>query len=136
MTPVFRTVSPMVQAAVALLGLLLVACEPGRSAPPMRQVPGGNAALGREALARYGCGGCHVIPGIPAARSLVGPPLTHYGQRGFVAGVVSNSADNLIKWIVDPPAVDPQTAMPRLGVTPTEARHMAAYLYTVGGADY
>lgn len=78
-------------AGLGVWAILLFACEPGRAAPPMRQVPGGDVELGREAILRYGCGGCHVIPGVREARGLVAPPLTHYGRRGFVGGVVSNS---------------------------------------------
>ena len=44
--------------------------------------------------------------------------------------VLPNSADNLVKWIMDPRAVSPRTAMPDLGVSEAEARHMAAYLYS------
>jgi cytochrome c len=35
----------------------------------------------------------------------------------------------MVRWIVNPPAVDSLTAMPALGVTPREARDIAAYLY-------
>jgi cytochrome c2 len=35
-----------------------------------------------------------------------------------------------MKWIEHPRAVNPKTAMPELGVTRTEARDMAAYLYS------
>ena len=35
----------------------------------------------------------------------------------------------MVRWITDPPAVDPLTAMPDFGVTPAQAADMAAYLY-------
>jgi cytochrome c1 len=50
-------------------------------------------------------------------------------SQGYVAGVLPNSAANLIKWIQHPRAIDPKTAMPELGVSEVEARNMAAYLY-------
>lgn len=49
----------------------------------------------------------------------------------YLAGVLSNSPANLMRWIQDPPGVDSLTAMPDLGVTTPDARHIAAYLYTL-----
>lgn len=118
---------------LTILAMLTLACSPSRSRPPLRQAPGGDPDRGREALASYGCGGCHVIPGVDGAQSWVAPPLTRYAERAFVAGVVSNNADELTRWIADPLGVDPDTAMPDLGVPPETARDMAAYLYTLGG---
>jgi hypothetical protein len=47
----------------------------------------------------------------------------------YIAGVLSNTPENLVRWIEDPPAVDPLTAMPNLGVAVPSARDMASYLY-------
>jgi len=53
-------------------------------------------------------------------------------ERAWVAGVLPNEPAALVRWIVDPRAVDPRTAMPDLGVSEAEARDMAAYLYARG----
>jgi cytochrome c2 len=45
-----------------------------------------------------------------------------------VAGKFPNDAKHLIRWLQDPPAMAPHTAMPRLGVSEQEATDMAAYL--------
>ena len=37
----------------------------------------------------------------------------------------------MIRWIENPPAIDPKTAMPNMGVTVRDARDIAAYLYTL-----
>ena len=66
-----------------------------------------------------------------AARGTTGPALDAYGRRSYVAGVLPNYPDALVRWIVDPPAVKPGTAMPAMGVSAEDARHMAAYLYTI-----
>jgi cytochrome c1 len=92
---------------------------------------GGDPHAGEQALLRYGCGGCHTIPGVRRARGLVGPPLTAYGKRIYVAGTLYNSPDNLVRWIMDPQAIDPATAMPKVGVSEADARDIAAYLYTL-----
>ena len=51
-------------------------------------------------------------------------------KRVFIAGVLPNTANNLIEWIVDPQAHDPHSAMPITEITRSEARDAAAWLYT------
>lgn len=77
-----------------------------------------------------GCASCHQIKGIAHADSKVGPSLKEIKDSSYVAGVLPNSADNLMKWIEHPRAINPKTAMPELGVTPAQARDIAAYLYS------
>jgi cytochrome c len=108
----------------------LAACNQPRTTPD-RQVPGGEPGRGPAALARYGCGGCHVIPGVTNADGRVGPPLNDFADRGFVGGVAGNNPDSLVEWIRRPDHLNPGTAMPNLGVTEQDARDMAAYLYTL-----
>jgi len=91
---------------------------------------GGDPQAGRAALGARPCGGCHEIPGVPGAHGKVGPPLTGLAGRTYIAGRLNNTPDNLVAWIVDPHAIDPRNAMPPTGVTPQEARDIAAYLYT------
>jgi cytochrome c2 len=106
---------------------LLSACA--KQPPESDPLTGGNPRTGRQLIARYGCAACHEIKGIAHADSKVGPSLTEMRERGYVAGVVPNSAANLIKWIQHPRDIDPKSAMPDLGVSGPEARDMAAYLY-------
>jgi cytochrome c1 len=92
---------------------------------------GGDPHRGKAAISAYGCGTCHTVPGVRGADALVAPPLTSMGQRGYIGGVMKNTPANLIRWIQDPPAVDPMTAMPKLNVTESDARDIASYLYTL-----
>jgi putative membrane protein len=94
-------------------------------------VPGGDASRAPAIMARDGCTGCHVIPGIGGPSAWVGPPLTAWSRRIYIAGTLPNSPDNLVAWLLDPPAVRDPTAMPRVGLTEDEARHLAAYLFTL-----
>lgn len=89
---------------------------------------GGNPQHGRQLIVHYGCGSCHTIPGIRTARGVVGPPLYFFGRRTMIAGELPNSTENLIRWLRNPPAVEPKTAMPNLGLNEQQARDMAAYL--------
>lgn len=118
-------------AAVATFLLTLVLLGGCTDDDPDKVVPRGNAESGESLIDFYDCGTCHEIPGIKGANGVVGPPLTRFGVRGFIAGAVANEPDNLIQWIVDPQSIEPGTAMPDLGVTPPEARDIAAYLYTL-----
>ncbi|MBV9678805.1 MAG: c-type cytochrome [Acidobacteriaceae bacterium] len=96
-----------------------------------RATTGGNPQLGVAAIKRYGCGSCHIIPGISGAVGLVGPPLSGIGSRIYVAGVLQNTPQNMMRWIENPKAVDEKTVMPNLGVTPKDAADIAGYLYTL-----
>jgi cytochrome c2 len=112
----------------ALAGVtMLSACHD----EPSRLVPGGNPDKGKALIAAYGCGSCHVIPGVTNAQGTVGPPLYFWARRSIIAGEVPNNPDFLIRWIEMPQAIEPGTDMPNLGVTEGEARDMAAYLYTI-----
>lgn len=117
--------------ALALLLLLpLAACEGDRDTGGGRRVDG-NIARGHDLIERHACGACHVIPGVHGADGLVGPPLESFSRRSYIAGELPNNAANLERWLLNPPAVEPHTAMPNLGLTPAEARDMAAYLSTL-----
>jgi cytochrome c2 len=117
---------------VAALPLAAAACEPADDAVASAdQMTGGDAARGRELIRQYGCGTCHSIPGVTGANGLVGPPLAGIASRSYIGGVLPNAPDNMLRWLHDPRAVDPLTAMPNVGVTESDARHIAAYLYTL-----
>jgi len=88
----------------------------------------GNPGAGKKLIVSYGCGSCHVIPGIYQARGLVGPPLYFWGRRTLIAGELPNVPANLVRWIMNPPAIEPGTAMPNLGVSRQQAQDIAAYL--------
>lgn len=83
---------------------------------------------GRELIHTYGCGECHVIPGVEGARGKVGPPLTGFGKHSMIAGKLENTPANLAYWIQHPEEIQPNTPMPDLGVKDNDARDIAAYL--------
>jgi cytochrome c len=89
----------------------------------------GNAAIGRDKIRKYGCYTCHTIPGVEGANGLVGPPLWDIYNRVYIAGEVPNTPENITHWIQHPHSVEPNTAMPEMGVTDQDSRDIAAYLY-------
>lgn len=92
-----------------------------------------DAARGRALIASgaHGCAACHAIPGIRAPRGIVGPDLTGFARRPFIAGQLPNTSDVLVAFLQDSPALVPRTGMPNLGLSLEDARHIAAYLYTM-----
>jgi cytochrome c len=118
------------RAAVLLVALLvatvIAGCGTGKGG---RVVPGGDADRGARLIERYGCGGCHTIPGIRGAKGRIGPELEDVARRRLIAGRLQNTPENLMRWIQNPQRIDPGTVMPDLGVTKDEARDIASYLY-------
>jgi cytochrome c len=102
-----------------------------RSTQKAMQLTGGDPATGRKLMRQFGCAGCHTVSGVPGATGLVGPRLDQVARRIYIAGVVANTPDNLVQWIVDPKAANPRTAMPRTGISEAQARDVAAYLYSL-----
>jgi cytochrome c len=115
-------------AFVAIASLAATACA--RENETLAQLSGGDPHRGAAAIRAYGCGSCHTIPGVRGASGMVGPPLTAIGHRTYIAGVLPNTPENLVRWIQNPPSIDSKTAMPNVGVTRQDAIDIAGYLYS------
>jgi cytochrome c len=113
-----------------LLLILLAACNSKQKHHNM-PATGGNADRGRKVLQNYGCTSCHAIPGVSGPQGEVGPPLARMGSRQLIGGKFQNTPRNMMNFIRNPQAMDPQNAMPNLGVTAGDARDIAAYLSTL-----
>jgi cytochrome c1 len=109
----------------------LYACGQDTRGVALESVVGGDPEQGRAAARVYGCGSCHVIPGVPGARGVVGAPLGEFARRKYIAGNLPNTPENLVAWLRNPQAVEPGTAMPNLNVSESDARNLAAYLATL-----
>jgi mono/diheme cytochrome c family protein len=87
-------------------------------------------------LRQYACDNCHQIEGMVGPVTHIGPSLRHWRERKYIAGILPNTRENLVRWIVDPQGVSPHTLMPDLDVIEAHAEHMARYLMTAeGGAS-
>lgn len=120
----------LAKVARVALACAALACQPS-SAEPRFSVAGGVASRAPDAIAQYGCGSCHVIPGVSGANGRVGPPLTDFGDRAYIAGRARNEPEILVRWLLVPQSIDPETVMPPTGLSDSEARDIAAYLYTL-----
>ena len=115
----------LIPALIASLGL--AGCGGRQLVGP--RVQGADPSSGPKLIEAFGCGSCHTIAGVQGANGEIGPRLVHFADRRYIAGVLPNTAANLVRWIVDPQAVAPGTVMPDLGVGDPQARDIAAYLY-------
>jgi cytochrome c len=118
-----------VRRVAAVIALAAVAC--GRHSQNLAELTGGDPRRGADAIRAYGCGACHTIPGIRGANGVVGPPLQGIAERSYVGGVLTNTPENLVRWIQNPPAIDGKTAMPNVGVRYRDAVDIAGYLYSL-----
>ncbi len=129
----------------AVFGAMLVtgitiACSGAAAAPANRPAPpsasqpaavsqaSGDVEAGKRTFVEAGCAACHVAPGVPEARGTLGPNLAGFAGRRQIAGVVPNSAENLARWLANPQAVKPGTAMPSLNLSQQQVAELAAYL--------
>ena len=122
-----RRLVSLARATIVLLAPLAACQQPQPGEAAMRA----SAERGKQQIVAYGCGSCHVIPGIPQATAMVGPPLAHWAKRSYIAGEVPNSPEFLMQWIAVPQSIEPGTVMPNLGVSYGKARDIATYLYTL-----
>ena len=110
--------------------IFLVGCSDNSEREHVAEVTtGGNVHRGAQMIQYYGCGSCHIIPGISGAAGLAGPPLSGVANRIYIGGVLQNTPENMVRWIRDPKGVDEKTVMPNLGVTKKDAADIAGYLY-------
>ncbi len=92
---------------------------------------GGDPRAGLAAMGRHGCGACHEIPGLPQSDGRVGPSLDKIATRAFIAGSLPNQPAAMAQFVARPQHVQPQGGMPDMPLTSSEARDIAAYLYTL-----
>ena len=99
-----RGASLFVPVLLLFLITLASACDVGVGAAKSEAeaLTGASVARGKSAIARYGCGGCHSIPGIEGAQATVGPPLDNIAVRGYLVGYLSNTLVNMVMWIQHP----------------------------------
>ncbi|WP_240320805.1 c-type cytochrome [Sphingomonas crusticola] len=116
-------------AAAGIGGVTLYLQNRGQTQARAEAITGGKVANGPALMAGYGCGSCHIIPGITGANGKVGPDLSGISKRTTIAGSLPNDPKTMILWLQHPQALRPGSGMPEMGVTDAAARDIAAYLY-------
>ena len=88
----------------------------------------GLALQGQHIFMQQPCQNCHTIDGTPA-HGTAGPNLTHVGSRETIgAGVLTNTPENMERWLENPQGVKPGSLMPNFNLSPAEVKALAAYM--------
>lgn len=89
------------------------------------------ARRGEELFMHNGCALCHAIAGTDAGGGAA-PNLTHVASRRTIAaGMLSNTQENLARWIFDPAMIKPGALMPGFEFSAADMRALVAYLETL-----
>lgn len=90
----------------------------------------GLAQTGRT-LFMARCAGCHSVRGTEAVGAHA-PDLTHLGSRRLIAaGMLPNTPENVMRWIVSAQQIKPGNAMPSFRLSSAEQLSLGAYLQTL-----
>ena len=92
---------------------------------------GGDPERGAFLIQRYGCGGCHRIPAVAGAAGKAAPSLSSLASEPYISGNLPNTPENVMRWIQAPHSILPNTKMPDLGISDTEARDITTYLWSL-----
>lgn len=93
--------------------------------------PDPPASRGRALFFEAGCAACHAIRGTEAI-STVGPDLTHLAsRRTLAASTVSNTSENLARWLVDPQGIKPGNLMPPTHLAEADLDELVNFLRTL-----
>ncbi len=90
-----------------------------------------SVSEGRAVFEQNACINCHAVKGT-VADGRFGPDLTHLMSRDTIAaGAMTNTKDNLKKWIKDPDAYKPGCLMPAMKLSDQDINKIASYLVTL-----
>jgi len=90
-----------------------------------------TAAYGQRVFMSAGCAVCHTIGGTQA-QATVGPVLTHLKSRMTIAaGTLTNTRENLGRWVLNPQQIKPGTQMPPSPLSTVQLDALLAYLETL-----
>ena len=65
------------------------------------------------------------------ATATAGPALGGIASQTFIAGRLTDTPENMMRWIQHPHTVNPRTVMPEMNVGEQDSRDITAYLYTL-----
>ena len=90
-----------------------------------------TAVYGQRVFMSAGCAVCHTVGGTEA-KATVGPSLTHFKSRSTIAaGTLTNTKENVGRWVLNPQAIKPGTQMPPSPLSTPQLDALLAYLETL-----
>ena len=100
-------------------------------------IAGADLGKGRQLLDTKGCGACHVFTGVAAIANSSPPAMdgsaferAHRLAPDLRVARERMSAAKLVAWLSDPKAVKPDSAMPKIALSPAEVKDLAGYIMT------
>ena len=100
--------------------------------PAAAQTVAGDAERGRALVPQYACNACHVVPGTTGPQGSLAPTLAGLASRPTISyGTVQNTPANVRQFIQNPASLNPQTAMPPIGLPDNDAQDITAFLMTL-----
>lgn len=87
------------------------AFDTAAAAPAAQEAAHDPQEPARVLLRQYACVACHRIPGVTGSETLVGPPLEGVARRRLIAGRLPNTPQAMARWLREPQAVKPGSAM-------------------------
>ena len=100
-------------------------------AQPATRVAADALAAHGEQLFHARCAGCHAVRGTDA-NGAQAPDLTHLNSRGLIAaGALTNTPEHQLDWIRHAQRIKPDSLMPSIVLTSSEASALSAYLATL-----
>jgi cytochrome c oxidase subunit 2 len=89
-------------------------------------------AAGRDLFRSLACADCHTIQGLTVGRYPGAPELTYVAlKRTIAGGSLRMTEEDLRRFITDPLAAKPGTAMPDLGLDDDTVTKIVRYLLTL-----
>ena len=86
---------------------------------------------GRQVFESTACINCHTVAGT-VANGRFGPDLTHLMSRSTIAsGAVTNTHDNLRRWLRDPGVLKQGCLMPAMGLSESQLDALTEYMETL-----
>lgn len=99
-----------------------------RQRPAIAQPTSAPAMQGAQIFRTRTCANCHAVEGT-ARKPNVGPNLAHLADRETIgAGVITNTRENLFRWLKNPQEIKPGSLMPNLNLSDDEVAALVAYL--------
>lgn len=90
-----------------------------------------SVSEGRRVFESTACINCHTVAGT-VANGRFGPDLTHLMSRDTLAsGAVTNTRENLRRWIHDPSDFKPGCLMPAMGLSDAQVGSVTDYMETL-----
>ncbi|MDI7047860.1 cytochrome c, partial [Escherichia coli] len=91
----------------------------------------GAEAVAGQRLCGERCAGCHTVRGTDAL-GVQAPDLTHLDSRRLLAaGALTNTAAHQLDWVQHAQRIKPDSLMPSIALSVTDAAALSAYLSTL-----